>query len=351
MTKIALLLFSGLCAAQSYAAATHSAVTPISKPEPGWKERALLLDERIKQTPDTQLLFIGDSITQGWEGAGKEVWEKIYALRKSVNLGISGDRTQHVLWRLQHAPLSGLNPKAAVVMIGTNNSNGEDNTAEQIADGVTAIVRTLREKLPETKVLLLGIFPRSENFSVQRGKLTQINQVLHKLDDGRSVFYLDIGHRFLTSEGRLPADIMPDYLHLSPTGYEIWGAAMEPKLTELLGGTTATASSSNVNASGKWMCTFNRPNEDPIRIALTLKAAEQKLTGTLQLNGERELPIENGSVDGDKLRFVVRRKTDEGGEAVHSVSGTVSGNEIKGKVLTEGDGPTETTEWSATRTP
>jgi lysophospholipase L1-like esterase len=214
----------------------HSAVKPMARFDKGWQDRAKLLDERVKETADTQVLFIGDSITQGWEGDGaKEVWEKYYAKRKAVNLGIGGDRTQHVLWRLEKAPLEGVKPKAAVIMIGTNNSNGDDNSPGQIADGVAAIVRTLRLRLPSTKILLLGIFPRGENFNPQRGKLTQVNQVLAKLDDGRNVHFLDIGHRFLTSDGILPAEIMPDYLHLSRKGYEIWAEAIESQLAELLG--------------------------------------------------------------------------------------------------------------------
>lgn len=215
---------------------SHSAVKPAPRTDQGWKDRAKLLEERLRQTPDTQLLFIGDSITHGWEGdAGKEVWAKFFAPHKAVNLGIGGDRTQHVLWRLENAPLQGLQPKVAVLMIGTNNSNGEDNTPGQIVDGVTAIVQKLRERLPETKVLLLAIFPRGENFNPQRGKITQINQVLQKLDDGKNVFFLDIGHRFLNPDGLLPAEMMPDYLHLSARGYQIWAEAIEPKLSQLLG--------------------------------------------------------------------------------------------------------------------
>jgi lysophospholipase L1-like esterase len=214
---------------------SHSAVIPVPR-DSNWKVRADLLDKRVKETPDAELLFIGDSITQGWEGNGaKDVWAKHYTRRKAVNLGIGGDRTQHVLWRLINAPLDGVKPKAAVVMIGTNNSNGEDNTPGQIVDGIAAIVAKLRERLPNTKVLLLGIFPRSENFTPQRGKLTQINQVIAKLDDGKNVHFLDIGHHFLNSDGVLPADIMPDYLHLSPKGYQMWADAIEPKLAELLG--------------------------------------------------------------------------------------------------------------------
>jgi beta-glucosidase len=215
---------------------THSAVKPAPRLDRNWQDRAKLLDERVKDNADAQVLFIGDSITQGWEANGaKEVWAQHFEKRKAVNLGIGGDRTQHVLWRLQNAPLDGVKPKAAVVMIGTNNSNGEDNTPGQIADGVAAIVQMLRQRLPNTKILLLGIFPRGENFNPQRGKLTQINQVLAKLDDGKNVHYLDIGHKFLNPDGILPAEIMPDYLHLSKKGYEIWAEAIEPKLAELLG--------------------------------------------------------------------------------------------------------------------
>jgi lysophospholipase L1-like esterase len=230
---VAASLLSSTCLVSAQGG-THSAVKSAPRPDRNWQDRAKLLDQRLKDTPDTELLFIGDSITQGWEGEGKQVWEKQYAKRKAVNLGIGGDRTQHVLWRLENAPLDGVKPKAAVVMIGTNNSNGEDNTPGQIAEGITAIVRKLRERLPNTKILLLAIFPRSENFAPQRGKLTQVNQVIAKLDDGQNVHFLDIGHRFLNNDGVLPGEIMPDYLHLSPKGYQIWADAIEPKLAELL---------------------------------------------------------------------------------------------------------------------
>ena len=200
-------------------------------------KRAKLLDERAKENPGTQVLFIGDSITQGWESpnGGSNVWKRLYEPRKAVNLGIGGDRTQHVLWRLEKAPLEEMKPKAAVLMIGTNNSNGEDNTPGQIIDGIEAILKKLRARLPNTKILLLGIFPRGENFNAQRGKLAQINQLLTKFHDAQNVHYLDIGPQFLNRDGILPGDIMPDYLHLSEKGYQIWADAIEPKLSELLG--------------------------------------------------------------------------------------------------------------------
>ena len=107
----------------------HSAVEPVPRNEQGWQSRQKLLNQRAAEAGEkAQVIFIGDSITQGWEGESKEVWAKYYAHRNAVNLGIGGDRTQHVLWRLDNGNLSGLKPKAAVVMIGTNNSNGEDNT-------------------------------------------------------------------------------------------------------------------------------------------------------------------------------------------------------------------------------
>lgn len=214
---------------------SHSAVEPVPRTEQSWQERHKLINQRVAEAGEkAQVIFIGDSITHGWEGAGKEVWERYYAPRTAVNLGIGGDRTQHILWRLDNGNLNGLKPKAAVVMIGTNNSNGEDNTVEQIADGVTAIVQKLRTKLPDTKTLLLAIFPRSENPSPQRGKILQVNQILQKLADDSHVFWVDFGHKFVTAEGVIPRDLMPDYLHLTPKAYEIWAASIEDLLKKIL---------------------------------------------------------------------------------------------------------------------
>jgi beta-glucosidase len=213
--------------------ATHAAIDPQPRKDEWWQKRHAAFNENVKKTPDTQLIFIGDSITQGWEGAGKEAWAKHYAPRKAVNLGIGGDRTQHVLWRLDNGNLEGIKPKVAVVMIGTNNS-GSDSAAH-IADGITAIVKKLRTKLPETKVLLLGVFPRGEKTNAQREKLIEVNQTVAKLDDGKSVYYLDIGQNLMNPDGTIFKEVMPDFLHLSPKGYEIWAASIEVKLKELLG--------------------------------------------------------------------------------------------------------------------
>jgi lysophospholipase L1-like esterase len=215
---------------------SHSADEAAPRLDQGWKDRQKVLNTRAAEAGESaKVVFIGDSITQGWEGEGKEVWQKYYAPRNAVNLGIGGDRTQHVLWRLDNGNLAGLKPKAVVLMIGTNNSNGEDNTPAQIVDGIAAIVRKLQDKLPDTKILLLAIFPRAENLGTQRGKLAMINQVVRKLADEKNVFWIDFGDQFLNSDGTMPRELMPDYLHLSKKGYEIWAKAIEPKLATILG--------------------------------------------------------------------------------------------------------------------
>ena len=228
------LLIGSACLPQSLSA--HSADEPAPRPDNGWKDRQKLLNERAAQAGDkAKVIFIGDSITQGWENEGKEVWAKYYVHRNAVNLGIGGDRTQHVLWRLNNGNIDGLKPKAAVLMIGTNNSNGEDNTPGQIADGIAAIVKKLRATLPDTKILLLAIFPRSENYTAQRGKLAMINQVVRRQADDKNVFWVDFGHKFLNDDGILPRELMPDYLHLSKKGYEIWAESIEDQLSKIIG--------------------------------------------------------------------------------------------------------------------
>ena len=209
----------------------HDAVKPVPR-EGGWMNRHNSFNERVKQG-NVDLLLIGDSITQGWEGSGKDVWAKYYTPRNAVNLGIGGDRTQHVLWRLDNGNVEGISPKLAVLMIGTNNSGS--NTAEQIGDGITAIVQKLRTKLPDTKVLILGIFPRgADNSNPQRIKNNEANKIAAKLADGKMVEYLDIGPAFLADDGTLSKEIMPDLLHLSPKGYQIWAESIEPHVERMM---------------------------------------------------------------------------------------------------------------------
>ncbi|HWB09059.1 MAG TPA: platelet-activating factor acetylhydrolase IB subunit [Pirellulales bacterium] len=220
--------------AASFAADELVTTTPVSRPDDWWQQRQQKINERAKQG-DVSLLFIGDSITEGWgTDTGQEVWEKFYGSRKAMNAGIGGDRTQHVLWRLDNGNVENIKPKLAVVMIGTNNSGSD--TPDDIAAGITAIVEKLRSKLPETKILLLGIFPRGENDDDEKRKVNvAVNKIIQSLDDGKAVFYLDLSDKFLNQDGTLEREIMPDLLHLSQQGYEIWAESIEPKVSELLG--------------------------------------------------------------------------------------------------------------------
>jgi beta-glucosidase len=104
---------------------------------------------------------IGDSITQGWADEGGRIWDAYYGRRRAVNLGFNGDRTEHVLWRLDHGEVEGIAPKLAVVMIGTNNTGVRHDPPEETAAGIQAILAILRTRLPGTKILLLDVFPRS----------------------------------------------------------------------------------------------------------------------------------------------------------------------------------------------
>jgi len=139
-----------------------------------------------------------------------------------------------VLWRFENGQLDGIKPKVAVLMIGTNNSNRDDHSEAEILQGVQFIVKQLRERLPKTKVLVVGIFPRGQTFSTQRGKILQVNQALAKLADGKMIHYVDFGSQLIEADGSISKEVMPDYLHLSEQGYEMWAQAIEPKLKKLL---------------------------------------------------------------------------------------------------------------------
>ena len=200
----------------------------------GAEARQALVLQRAKESPgEYDIEFIGDSITQYWQEVGVNVWKKFYGQRKVINMGVAGDRTEHVLWRFENGQLDGIKAKVAVVLIGTNCANGQTSEAD-IVEGVTAVVQQIRTRQPATKILLLGIFPRGQTFNVQRGQVLQVNQALAKLADGKNIFYMDFDSQLIEPDGSISPGIMPDFLHLSERGYEIWANAIEPKLKELL---------------------------------------------------------------------------------------------------------------------
>ncbi|MEP6962001.1 MAG: GDSL-type esterase/lipase family protein [Acidobacteriota bacterium] len=181
------------------------------------------------------LLFHGDSITDWWvQGdANKAMFDKYFGDMKTANFAVAGDTTQGVLWGLQNGEGQGFQPKAVMLMIGTNNSG--QSTAPEIAEGVGAVVLEMRKDFPNAKILLLAIFPRSTPGDAVRDKLAEVNKIISKLDDQRHVFYLDIGAKFLDEKGFfLPDSFRADNLHPQAKGYDIWGAAVKDKLAELM---------------------------------------------------------------------------------------------------------------------
>lgn len=215
----------------------HSAVTPVEQTNPEvtdwWGPRHEAINARLAQG-NAGLLFVGNSITHCYESAGIDVWNEYYAHRNAVNMGCGWDRTQHLLWRLDHTDFSNVRPKLAVLLIGTNNCDGDLNTPEEIADGIILNCKRLRDKLPDTKILLLAIFPRDSLPSPVRAKAAEASRLASRIADGKTIIYMDIGSVFLGDNGRISLEIMPDYLHPNEAGYRLWAEAIEPKVKEFL---------------------------------------------------------------------------------------------------------------------
>lgn len=206
-----------------------------------WMKRHQAVVEYLKANK-VDLLLIGDSITHGWGGPpsqgaynvpGQDMWDTYFAPRKAVNLGFGWDSTQHVLWRFANGELDNIKPKAAMIMIGTNNIGW--TSSEDIATGVKAIVGEIRRRMPATQMLLLGIFPRDEKpDGKNRKQVNEVNQMISILGKTKHVTYIDIGLKFLAADGTFAKDISPDSVHLTRKGYEIWAKAVDPILTKLM---------------------------------------------------------------------------------------------------------------------
>ncbi|MCB1095726.1 MAG: acetylhydrolase [Verrucomicrobiae bacterium] len=219
--------------------------------------------EKIAALKDGQydLLMIGDSITHNFDRPEfKAVWDDFYAPRNAISLGYSGGRTENTLWNLANGELEGQSPKVVTLLIGTNNSDDANypivHNAEEIAAGTKSIVEFLRQRLPETKILLLRIFPRTNEYrrpdGTERGSAAKrfatnlrAGELVAALADDKHVFYLDLNHIFLQPDGSIDPQLMPDLLHPSPAGARKWAEAMEPLLSKLLGDEPRCATPSN----------------------------------------------------------------------------------------------------------
>jgi beta-glucosidase len=182
------------------------------------------------------LLFIGDSITALWRATwAQEIWTNNFVKYEPANFGIGSDATQHVLWRITHGELDGISPKVVVLLLGTNNI--KKNSPKAIAEADAKIVKIIRDKLPKTKVLLLGLFPRAHKTDLPELKVPErvkaVNALLAKLDDGVNVRYLDLGDK-LAPDGKVTPEIYQDGVHLTAKGLQIWAQAMTPLLQEMM---------------------------------------------------------------------------------------------------------------------
>lgn len=189
----------------------------------------------VAKAGNIDLLFVGDSITDWWRGRGQAVWDRTWAPLNAANFGIAGERVEQLLWRMQNGELEGFKAKVIVLMIGTNNLRVTPAN-QDIADGIAFLCAEIQKRQPQAKLLLLAIFPRDPAPGTpNRERIRTINAQLAKLEDRRTLFYMDIGDKFLAADGTIPPDVMYDGLHPAERGYEIWADAMLPKVKELMG--------------------------------------------------------------------------------------------------------------------
>lgn len=185
-------------------------------------------DVAIAAQGNVDLLFVGDSITAGWDAA---LWEEHFAPHRAANFGIGGDHTGNLLWRLHNGSIGQLQPKVVVLLIGVNNFGHLSETPEQVFDGVVSVVNTLRGAFPNAQILLNGVFPFGQQANTpQRAQVTVLNQRLATLASTDKLTFKDYGPLFMQDDGTISPDIMGDFLHLTPAGYRIWAEAMLPTL-------------------------------------------------------------------------------------------------------------------------
>jgi lysophospholipase L1-like esterase len=178
------------------------------------------------------IVFDGDSIMNRWENSGRAVWSQRYAA-KTADFGIEGDRVENVLWRLSKGQVEGIDPKVVMLMIGTNNSGR--NSADEIAEGIRLLVAEYEKRCPHAHIILMGIFPRGQTADDGgRRKVAAVNQQIKALDDGKRVTYIDISAKMIESDGTISRSMMPDFVHPTAQGYQIWADAMQPVIDKYL---------------------------------------------------------------------------------------------------------------------
>lgn len=238
--KLLLILILTILFLSAKAQRPNSAIVPSHRLEnKGWKDRHKEILDKVKVS-DPKLIMIGNSITHSLDRPDRKIFRDQYLNElDAVNMGISGDRTENVIWRLQNGLLEGINPKVATLLIGTNNTDGnhylEISTPEELSQGIWKICEIIREKLPETEIVLLGIFP----YGYKPNNRDEINKACNKIisefpkKDGK-IHYYDLRELFLTEEGKVDRELMPDYLHPNVQGEKLIFEAMSPIISKLL---------------------------------------------------------------------------------------------------------------------
>jgi len=233
-TVLAALLAAPPAFAQAALACGRFSPDVLAAPEPREASAPVRRFELIKEWVRTQpyrALFLGDSLTERWD---PELWRQHMAPRGVLNAGVSGDRTEHLRWRLDHGNLAGLPPRLAIVEIGTNDL-GHGRPPDVAAEGVRDVLLKLRERLPDTRILLLGLWPRSATEEDRlRREVREVNRMIATCGDNKTVFYADIGGVLLDRRGELSRAISPDLLHFSAIGYARLAPALDRLIDPLL---------------------------------------------------------------------------------------------------------------------
>jgi lysophospholipase L1-like esterase len=229
---------------------TPAALFP--SPRLDWLDRVEGNLEKLKEGP-YDMIWDGDSITDGWQGGGKAVWTEHFGKIKTADFGIGGDQVQHVLWRLQHGELDGQDPKLIMLMIGTNNLG---QNPKDVAAGIKLLLNEYETRCPHAQILLLGIFPRGPKpTDPPRDWIAKVNGIISGYTSDPRVTYLDFGGDFLQPDGTLPKTMMPDALHPNAAGYEIWAHAITPVVEKYFPGQTA-GNPASADAAAKYSAGF-----------------------------------------------------------------------------------------------
>ncbi|MFT5409811.1 MAG: acyl-CoA thioesterase-1 [Verrucomicrobiales bacterium] len=217
-----------------------------------WHGQFQRVNREVAQTDRAEMVFFGDSITWHWSlgnATGQEIWTKKLSRHKPINMGNSGDITPVMLYRLTHGNLdfpAGQQPKVAVLLCGTNNfvvkqsdggkvrwDLGADCPPQDVAAGARAIAQVFRRRLPQTRVIMMGILPVSNQ--TKWHKCQQVNAINAALsDDNDALVYLDLQDKFLQPDGSIEKRLFTDGTHLTAEGYRVWAESIDPVVSKMM---------------------------------------------------------------------------------------------------------------------